>query len=178
MTGQLADQMALFDPMEEKRAAAAAALADWQAQFERRDMVAGNGETYHGWVCPNCGCVEPNGFVLQLNHGWCPEIPGDKPYDPAFCLSMDLVSRQQWWRRGRENPCTECGAEASRACDPTCPAVLVIIRREDQGDAVPEATVAEFEASPLSASCEACGADTGQDCGPDCINRTGKAGDS
>jgi hypothetical protein len=61
-----------------------AELAEWLARFERADWVAPHdtqggmkkGDRQPGgWVCPSCGQVEPNQFLLGTNHGWDPDRP-------------------------------------------------------------------------------------------------------
>lgn len=57
---------------------------DWAARFERAPWVAPydcggglrKGQSVLGWVCPACGKLEVNAFVLGINHGYDPTIPG------------------------------------------------------------------------------------------------------
>lgn len=57
--------------------------AEWAARFTRAEWVAPwdcngglrKGESVLGWVCPACGQLEVNEFVLNLNHGYDPSIP-------------------------------------------------------------------------------------------------------
>lgn len=76
------------------------ARADWEARFERADWVApwdtaagfrpgdpplkkGERAPVPGWRCPDpeCGQVEPTAYLLGLEHGWDPEVPGHEPFD-------------------------------------------------------------------------------------------------
>lgn len=40
------------------------------------------GESCSGWRCPDpaCGKVEPNEYLLSINHGFDPSVPGRAPY--------------------------------------------------------------------------------------------------
>lgn len=76
-TGQM-DLLALLQPDRESERAA------WAARFERKPWVAPydtggglrKGQSVLGWVCPACGVLEVNEYVLRLNHGYDPSIPG------------------------------------------------------------------------------------------------------
>lgn len=65
--------------------------AEWTARFERADWIAPwdtaggmkAGESMSGWRCPDpeCGEIESNAFLLSINHGFNPEVPGHQPFD-------------------------------------------------------------------------------------------------
>jgi hypothetical protein len=87
-------QLDLFGEVEAEEAAAVRKLeerAAWQARFERADWVAPwdtgsgmkKGESCSGWRCPDpaCGEVEPNEYLLSINHGFDPSVPGHAPYN-------------------------------------------------------------------------------------------------
>lgn len=76
--------------------AEAAALSVWQAQIPRADWVAPwdcgygpAGTVVQGWMCPACGKIEPNDYVLSINHGIDPYYPGCEGF-LTECISMDL----------------------------------------------------------------------------------------
>jgi hypothetical protein len=64
---------------------------EWTARFERADWMAPYdtaggmkaGESVLGWRCPDpeCGEIESNGFLLTINHGFDPGVPGHEPFD-------------------------------------------------------------------------------------------------
>lgn len=61
--------------------------AEWVAPY---DCMAGPaGTVVQGWKCPACGKIEINGFVLSINHGIDPDIPGREDL-LDHCISMDL----------------------------------------------------------------------------------------
>lgn len=74
-------------------------LAVWAARFERPDWIAPwdtaggmkKGERRPGWRCPDpaCGRVEPNEFLLSINHGWDPSVPGHEPFS-GRCHELGL----------------------------------------------------------------------------------------
>lgn len=72
----------------------------WRARFQRADLVvpyrdaAGHppGAVWHGWVCPDCGQVEANEFLLGNNHGWHPDVPGWQPPWPGRCVRLWLLA--------------------------------------------------------------------------------------
>jgi len=91
-------QLDLFGEVEAREREAAAKAAEkaaekaaWHAQFERASWVAPwdtaggikKGETVLGYRCPDpdCGQVEINAHILNLNHGFDPNLPGRAPYD-------------------------------------------------------------------------------------------------
>jgi hypothetical protein len=39
------------------------------------------GDRVQGIRCPTCGGVEHSPYLLSLNHGWDPDIPGRKPWN-------------------------------------------------------------------------------------------------
>jgi hypothetical protein len=73
------------------RAAQAAELQAWQAQFERVALITPHtaadgrpaGAIRHGWRCPTCGGAEPTGYALLINHGWDVDVPGRRPHPAA-----------------------------------------------------------------------------------------------
>ena len=79
----------LFDTAER----AGRALAEWRARFERAAWIAPYptaggtpaGGQVPGWRCPDpeCGEIEPGptGFLLMINHGFDPDVPGHEPFD-------------------------------------------------------------------------------------------------
>lgn len=80
----------------------------WAARFERAPWVAPydtaglrKGESVLGWICPACGRLEVNDFVLNINHGYDPSIPGRAPFGPfgEGCSRQSLLASQQ---RARE----------------------------------------------------------------------------
>lgn len=95
----------------------AAERAEWRARFEQAEWVAPydcsggmkKGDSKLGWVCPACGRVEPNTFLLNLNHGYDPDVP-DRFYgrwrgDLAFgdgCTRQRLLASQERARAARE----------------------------------------------------------------------------
>lgn len=91
--GWVSDQMR--DQAEQER-------AEWAARFKRADWVAPYdtsggmkaGESKSGWACPGCGQIEPNEFLLSLNHGYAPDIPGQWPGRWAAQEFGDICSRQ------------------------------------------------------------------------------------
>jgi hypothetical protein len=84
-----------------ERAQAETAASEWAGRFERADWVAPydtaggtpKGTAIPGWRCPDpeCGKIEPNGFLLSINHGWDPEIPGHAPFD-GQCMTVKLAA--------------------------------------------------------------------------------------
>ena len=72
----------------ERKTAHAEARAEWETRFERADWIAPHdtadgaqkGDSKPGWRCPACGEVEPNEFLLNINHGYSPDQPGHVPY--------------------------------------------------------------------------------------------------
>jgi hypothetical protein len=93
-------QLDLFGEVEEAERARELAASErvnaraaWQARFERADWIAPydtatgtpKGARVPGWRCPDpeCGEIEPGptGFVLSINHGFDPDVPGREPYD-------------------------------------------------------------------------------------------------
>lgn len=83
--------------------------AAWEARFERADWVAPydcadgmkKGESKPGWRCPDpeCGQVEPNSFLLRLNHGFDPKVPGEEPR--GGCTRVMLLRNQARYDRSR-----------------------------------------------------------------------------
>lgn len=92
---RLAVQQAAADAAESARRAEAearlAARAEWEARFERADWIAPwdcadgtpKGAVTSGWRCPDpeCGRIEPNSYLLSINHGFDPGVPGLAPRD-------------------------------------------------------------------------------------------------
>ena len=107
-------QLDLFGAVEAAEAARAERQherAAWEASFTRADWVAPwdtadghpKGTVYHGWVCPDpaCGEVEPGSYLLLINHGWDPQVPGLAPWD-GRCQKIKLLEAQaEAARRGR-----------------------------------------------------------------------------
>ncbi|WP_213573299.1 hypothetical protein [Rhodococcus sp. USK13] len=88
------EQLDLFD--ERDYDAEAAAKGAWRDRMVPADWVAPYdcgygpaGTVVSGWRCPACGKVEPNGYILLINHGIDPHIPGDEGF-LTECISMDL----------------------------------------------------------------------------------------
>lgn len=87
MTAVQPDLFGEFDAAEDEKTAAAARRDAYTARFERRDFPAPHdtadgreaGHIVHGWVCPACGGVEWNDFLLGLNHGYHTYLPGQWP---------------------------------------------------------------------------------------------------
>ncbi|AOS94910.1 MULTISPECIES: hypothetical protein [Mycobacterium avium complex (MAC)] len=50
--------------------------ADWVAPYDCADGTA-KGTAILGWRCPDPACqqIEPNGFLLAINHGFDPHVP-------------------------------------------------------------------------------------------------------
>ncbi|WP_043736184.1 hypothetical protein [Nocardia asiatica] len=84
---------------------AAARREAWAARFQRADWITPSAGTdgtpartvRTGWRCPACGHVEPNGFVLAINHGLDPDTPPTAAAavtDERFrvCLAMRTTS--------------------------------------------------------------------------------------
>lgn len=77
----------------------------WAARFDRAPWVAPwdtsggmkKGESVLGWVCPSCGVLEVNGYVLNVNHGYDPQIPGRQPWQGwgTSCTRMTLLASQE-----------------------------------------------------------------------------------
>jgi hypothetical protein len=96
-------QLDLFGKVEQADKHAQA-RADWAAHFERADWVAPydtaggtpKGTVLNGWRCPDpdCGQIEPNAFVLSINHGWDPDVPGREPFD-GRCSKLRLLEAQR-----------------------------------------------------------------------------------
>lgn len=97
-------QLDLFDDRER-------ALLEWQARFERAWWIAPydtqggtpKGGRILGWRCPDpdCGQVEPNAYLLSINHGFDPTVPGHQRYD-GRCARLALLRCQAEARRERE----------------------------------------------------------------------------
>lgn len=78
-----------FDAAEQHEADRQRRRTDWTARFERADWIAPYdtadgtkaGDVVRGWRCPDpdCGAVEPNAYLLSINHGFDPEVPGQQP---------------------------------------------------------------------------------------------------
>lgn len=50
------------------------------------------GGVVRGWRCPGCGQVEINTYLLCINQGWDPSVPGRGPYD-GKCNRLRLLAR-------------------------------------------------------------------------------------
>lgn len=99
-------QLDLFgevEAAEDRAAQRAREAAEWQARFERADWVAPwdcssgmkKGESTLGWRCPACGDIEPNSYLLGINHGLDPEIPrSGMEIRFTECTSMWLQASQ------------------------------------------------------------------------------------
>lgn len=114
-----ARQYDLFGEQEAKDQAAAQAIREkvaWVARFERvpvppprlhpGDVPAPHRDTrvWLGWVCPACGQVEGNTFLLNNNHGYDPDQPGRSPYGAEFgatCWSLELQAAHKVYDRRR-----------------------------------------------------------------------------
>lgn len=68
---------------QEREQQALADLAKWRERFERVEWRSGlpNLSPTLGYRCPSCGDVEPNEFLLSINHGYDPGVPGRAPLD-------------------------------------------------------------------------------------------------
>jgi hypothetical protein len=99
----------------------------WRARFERADWVAPydtaggtpEGTAVPGWRCPDpeCGEIEPNGFLLAINHGWDPDVPGREPYD-GRCYAIKLRAAHKQYEAaqgGAPAPVTPVGGAADCA---------------------------------------------------------------
>jgi hypothetical protein len=80
------DLFGALEAAEEARARALVARSEWSARFTRvtfespYDTVgAREGDLVEGIVCPACGGVEWNGYLLSINHGYDPDRPDDVP---------------------------------------------------------------------------------------------------
>jgi hypothetical protein len=90
-----AEQQAESDRIQAER-------AEYRARFERHDFPAPydtadgrpKGTIIHGWVCPACGDVEWNEFLLSLNHGYDPGLPGSIPGSYAGAAFGDTCTKQ------------------------------------------------------------------------------------
>lgn len=99
-----ARQLDLFGEVEAREAERAA----WEARFERADWIAPydtaggmkKGESKPGWRCPDpeCGVIEPSGFLLRLNHGFDPHVPGHQDFD-GQCTRVRLLRNQAAYDR-------------------------------------------------------------------------------
>lgn len=77
--------------------------AEWAARFERADWVAPydtqggtkKGQSCPGWRCPDpdCGEIEPNAFLLSINHGFDPGVPGRQAWN-GLCTSRRAAERR------------------------------------------------------------------------------------
>jgi hypothetical protein len=84
---------------EQRAAERAAAAAEWAGRFQRAVWhpsftTGADGQPARpclGWVCPVCGDVEPNGFLLGINHGFDPTVPGRAPFD-GRCVKQTLLA--------------------------------------------------------------------------------------
>lgn len=121
-------QLDLFGDVEAdlaKSHALEASRAHWQAGFERADWVAPydcgdgpKGTVVRGWRChdPECGEVVVNAFVLELNHGFDPTIPGHQPYHGRCqAIAAGRVGRPA--RASEMGPCPVCGGTRAHHAD-------------------------------------------------------------
>ena len=98
VAGQL-DLLDLLVPLPELDERAA-----WASRFDRAPWVAPwdcsgglrKGDSVLGWLCPSCGRLEVNEFVLNINHGYDPSIPGRAPHGPfgESCTRQTLLASQ------------------------------------------------------------------------------------
>lgn len=73
----------------------------WAARFDRAWFTVRSTDTGQpvagagclGWVCPCCGDVEPNGAVMDINHGYDPDIAG-RGYTPFGRTCVAQMLRQ------------------------------------------------------------------------------------
>lgn len=99
----------------------------WAARFDRAEWVAPfdtsggmkAGESVLGWVCPSCAKVEVNEYLLDVNHGYDPSIPGRAPFEGwgSPCSSMRLRASQEAAAAAKaaaelEPKCESCGHRA------------------------------------------------------------------
>lgn len=108
--GPVAGQLDLFArPVEDVESERDA----WSARFARAEWVAPwdcsgglrKGQSVLGWVCPGCGQVEVNEFLLNNNHGYDPQVPGRVPFGVGFgegCTRLWLLASQERSRLARE----------------------------------------------------------------------------
>lgn len=87
-------QPSLFD--FEAQETAERELAEWRKHFERADLVfeydcgiGPKGTVVSGWRCPSCWDVEPNTFLLEINHGISPDRVGREDF-LTECISYEL----------------------------------------------------------------------------------------
>ncbi|OZC80580.1 hypothetical protein CH274_15530 [Rhodococcus sp. 06-418-5] len=85
-------------------------LAEWRKNFERADWVAPyetasglkKGDVVLGWRCPACWDIEPNEFLLELNHCLSPNRIG-RAAKLTECSRMELhMAHAIYDRRQRE----------------------------------------------------------------------------
>jgi hypothetical protein len=96
--------------------AKALARAEWRARFERADWVAPwdtasgmktGDRKPGGWVCPGCGDIEPNEFLLGTNHGYHPDQPGSSyryaggPWFGETCVKLELQAAHKIYNERR-----------------------------------------------------------------------------
>lgn len=93
MTAVQLDLFGEVEKTEHEASERADTLVAWRARFERADWIApydtagGTPKGGHvpGWRCPDpeCGEIEPGptGFLLSINHGFDPDVPGWQPWD-------------------------------------------------------------------------------------------------
>lgn len=79
-----------------------AARDAWAATFERVEWVAPwdcgigpAGTVILGWRCPDPDCrrVEPNAGLIQVNHGFDPDVPNRRPWG-GRCARLTLLASQ------------------------------------------------------------------------------------
>jgi len=103
MAGTQLDLFGEVEKAEQDAIGREQARVDWRARFERADWVAPydtqggmrKGDSKLGWRCPDPACreVEPNSFLLNINHGWDPDVPGHEPWD-GRCQKLRLLRSQ------------------------------------------------------------------------------------
>jgi hypothetical protein len=107
-TSAVTVQLDLFGEADQAEQAAskdAQVRADWTARFERADWIAPydtaggtpKGTVLSGWRCPDPDCaeVEVNSFVLSINHGFDPDVPGWEPFDGRCAKLRRLEAQRQ-----------------------------------------------------------------------------------
>lgn len=69
--------------------------ADWVAPWDCADMTP-KGTVRSGWRCPDpdCAQVEPNEYLLGINHGFHPDIPGRQPWN-GRCARLHRLDLRQ-----------------------------------------------------------------------------------
>jgi hypothetical protein len=92
-----------YDAEQQAIAQRAAERTAWAGHFTHADVSIAYqsqggdkpGDVLDGIVCPACGGIEFNAFLLGINHGWSPDAPQRDLYGrPAFetCTKLLLIA--------------------------------------------------------------------------------------